>query len=289
MKKRLLITSVVMMLVVAVALSTATYAWFTSNASVTASSITMTASTSTAPALGIGWAGGEAGSAITLGGSASSVSPMVPATLYTQAQANASNSDEITAATISTVGFETATTKSVNGHLVFNTPTPATPYTFTDGTATAFYVSNLSTANTVTNVQVQATISAVTAQKDGTALVRIAIFKRDAAGSGDYKLVGVLAATADDDNVAFGDVQVGANAEKGTGASLSYGASVEYIDLGGLAINDKAANGSDQIDLVAKVWMDGYELDDDAAQFDASISLTFYAAPANTKYDPTAA
>ena len=35
MKKRLLITSIVMMLVVAVALSTATYAWFTSNAGVT--------------------------------------------------------------------------------------------------------------------------------------------------------------------------------------------------------------------------------------------------------------
>ena len=288
MKKRLLITSIVMMLVVAVALSTATYAWFTSNASVTASSITMTATTSTAPALGIGWENGEAGSAIELGGSASGVSPMVPATLYTQAQADASNEDTITAATISTVGFETATTRSVGGHLVFNTPETATPYTFTDGTATAFYISNLSTANSVTNVQVQATISAVTQNKDGTGLVRIGIFKRDTAGSGDYKLVGVLAATGANDNVAFGDVAVNANAEKGVGASLSYGASVEYIDLGSLTANDEQANGTDQIDLVAKVWMDGYELDDDHAQFDAAIALNFYAAPANAKYNPGA-
>ena len=45
MKKRLLITSIVMMLVVAVALSTATYAWFTSNTTVTADAVLLTAST----------------------------------------------------------------------------------------------------------------------------------------------------------------------------------------------------------------------------------------------------
>jgi len=51
----LLITSIVMMLVVAVALSTATYAWFTSNTSVTAKSINITAGTSNSSALGIAW------------------------------------------------------------------------------------------------------------------------------------------------------------------------------------------------------------------------------------------
>ena len=56
MKKRLLITSIVMMLVVAVALSTATYAWFTSNDAVTANSVSLTAATSDQSALGIAWA-----------------------------------------------------------------------------------------------------------------------------------------------------------------------------------------------------------------------------------------
>jgi len=56
MKKRLLITSIVMMLVVAVALSTATYAWFTSNDSVTANTVSLTAATSTESAIGIAWA-----------------------------------------------------------------------------------------------------------------------------------------------------------------------------------------------------------------------------------------
>ena len=56
MKKRLLITSIVMMLVVAVALSTATYAWFTSNDQVTANTVSLTAATSTESAIGIAWA-----------------------------------------------------------------------------------------------------------------------------------------------------------------------------------------------------------------------------------------
>jgi len=48
MKKRLLITSIVMMLVVAVALSTATYAWFSTNKSVTGTGMTVTAQSNAA-------------------------------------------------------------------------------------------------------------------------------------------------------------------------------------------------------------------------------------------------
>lgn len=64
MKKRLLITSIVMMLVVAVALSTATYAWFTSNNRVEASSLTLKASVSEGSSLSIGWLGGDSGTSI---------------------------------------------------------------------------------------------------------------------------------------------------------------------------------------------------------------------------------
>ena len=274
MKKRLLITSIVMMLVIAVALSTATYAWFTSNNSVTASSLTMTAASNNAAALGIGWVGGEAGSQLSFVGSASDVQPMAPATLTA-------------GTTESTVGFETATVKSVEGHLVFNTPTPATPFIFNNGASenrvSAFYVSNLSTANSVANIQVQATITG-TSEHDGANLIRIGIFKRDTAGAGVYKLVGVLSSAPGATTVAYGDVAVGANAEKGTGQSLSYGASVDYIDLGSLTANDSQANGTDQIDLVAVVWMDGFELNDDEAGNGATISLTFYAAPSGSKY-----
>ena len=80
MKKRLLITSIVMMLVVAVALSTATYAWFTSNAKVEAKSMTLTAAVSDADALGIGWIGGNAGTLIN-STIAETLKPMAPADL----------------------------------------------------------------------------------------------------------------------------------------------------------------------------------------------------------------
>ena len=61
MKKRLLITSIVMMLVVAVALSTATYAWFTSNATVTANQVVLTAATMNEDAILISHAANNTG------------------------------------------------------------------------------------------------------------------------------------------------------------------------------------------------------------------------------------
>ncbi|MBP5610323.1 MAG: hypothetical protein J6X72_03185, partial [Clostridia bacterium] len=126
MKKRLLITSIVMMLVVAVALSTATYAWFTSNASVTASTISLTAATNTADALGIGWGTGATGSAGTL------ITSNVAGTLAPMAPKSLSTSGTIT--TTDSIQFNSATTKTVGGKLVFNTPTsPVTPITFKDG------------------------------------------------------------------------------------------------------------------------------------------------------------
>ena len=107
MKKRLLITSIVMMLVVAVALSTATYAWFTNSNSVTASSVSLTAKTSDNTALGIGWSGAGAGSELTVSLSNASIDPMAPADLT----ANTTEYD---------VAFNTATIKSDAGTLVFN-------------------------------------------------------------------------------------------------------------------------------------------------------------------------
>ena len=325
MKKRLLITSIVMMLVVAVALSTATYAWFTSNNAVTASSLTMTAATNEASALGIDWIGGSgAGSEIVFNGTAESILPMIPnAITVGTTTAPGGTANEMT--------FATSTVKSVGGHLVFNeNGDSASPFTFSNGSATEFYVSNLSTANAVPNVRVTATIgtaggsdfaltndetvtenkeyftrtgtapnyiyskvaspaanpktagyyekSAKTITKDGSALIRIGIFTRATAGTGNYILRGILASAADDDSVTYGTIVAGANAEKnpsGASASLSYGEAVTSIDLGGLTINDNTANGTDQIDVVAVVWMDGYELDDNHQGYSAVISLTF--------------
>jgi len=80
MKKRLLITSIVMMLVVAVAISTATYAWFTSNATVTADQVTLTAATMNADAIMISKSANNTGlaTAVDLATASNALYPTTP-------------------------------------------------------------------------------------------------------------------------------------------------------------------------------------------------------------------
>ena len=181
MKKRLLITSIVMMLVVAVALSTATYAWFTSNTKVEASNISLTAATSTGAAFGIAWTNENYGTSLTsvTAPVANSFKPLVPAT-YTTSGASQ---------TESTVVFATATIRQEGGQEKYNTDvvswtssgsdTAAKPYIWNNGTQNSFYIKNLSTSNGQEHLYVYAD---VTGASD---LVRIAIFDTD-------KLIGIL-------------------------------------------------------------------------------------------------
>ena len=132
MKKRLLITSIVMMLVVAVALSTATYAWFTSNASVTANTVHMTAAVSDLESISIAWLGSEQKAGTLTAADGDALQPMVPTAL--------------TGTTAATVEF-TGASIGLNGNFDA-VGTPQTPYTWksSDETpVTAFYINNDST------------------------------------------------------------------------------------------------------------------------------------------------
>ena len=163
MKKRLLLTSIVMMIVVAVVLSTATYAWFTSNASVTASTVTLTAESSGGTALGIGWLDGTTGTTIT---------------------------------DFADVTWSGATTYTDGGVAKFNTPyASVSPYQY-NGTVDAnikdtFYIENLSTANTISTIVL--TLSDVA---DTNTLLRVGVFTSSTA-NGTYTLRGVLGADED--------------------------------------------------------------------------------------------
>ena len=156
MKKRLLITSIVMMLVVAVALSTATYAWFTSNASVQATAVSFTAATNGEDSIAIAWTGNETpGTTLSAGTAGTLMAPMVPATLTNHE-------------TASDVQFKTAKIYTKAGDPTFKdvTNTAAVVWaTANNGAATpasadTFYIKNGSTANVVTNIKVTATITA---------------------------------------------------------------------------------------------------------------------------------
>ena len=157
MKKRLLITSIVMMLVVAVALSTATYAWFTSNANVQATAVTFTAATNTEDSIAIAWTGNDnPGTILTAGTAGTSMRPMVPETLTDHETTSAvvfKTGKLYTSAGVPT--FKDVTSTDVAAVIwATNDNGAASPVA-----ADSFYIKNNSTANVVTNIKVTATIT----------------------------------------------------------------------------------------------------------------------------------
>ena len=259
MKKRLLITSIVMMLVVAVALSTATYAWFTSNANVTASTVTLNAASNGGVALGIGWKDGTTGTSITAN-AASSYQPMVPSALVV----GTTNYDNIT--------WSGATTYTDNNVVKFNAPyAPApVPYQY-NGTVSAatkdiFYIENLSTANSITTVTL--TLDNVADTSD---LLRVAVFTATTV-DGDYILRAVMG------NAANMLTEWGTISAAGQVVADLCADNAEIPTVTSYVINNLAAEGKVFFKVVA--WLDGVALDDDAAaaQATSTLSLNFLAA-----------
>lgn len=155
MKKRLLITSIVMMLVVAVALSTATYAWFTSNANVTATQVSFTAATNNEDSIAIAWDGNDnPGTLLSAATAGTTMSPMVPVSLTN----HTTTSEEVfkTAKIYTKAGDPTFKSVSTTSPIVWQTAdNGATP----SAEASSFYIKNNSTANVVDNIKVTATIT----------------------------------------------------------------------------------------------------------------------------------
>lgn len=190
MKKRLLITSIVLMLVIALTLSTATYAWFTSNSQVTASDVVLYAESNNETALGIAWLGENPSTLITANAGAS-YKPMVPSALVIDTGNNSpTNFNAIT--------WSGATTY-VDGEAKFNAPyDPApVPYqyngTVESETVSTFYIKNLSPANAISTITLT-----LTGVSDTNNLIRVAVFTSttiDGVGT-DYTLKAVLGNTA---------------------------------------------------------------------------------------------
>ena len=146
-----------MMLVVAVALSTATYAWFTSNATVSATAVSFTAATNGEDSIAIAWNGNDnPGTVLTAANAGTSMAPMVPTTLTN----NTTTSDVV---------FKSGKIYTKAGDPTFKDVNTATPIVWktddngvtpTGAEATHFYVKNNSSANVVSNIAVKATIDA---------------------------------------------------------------------------------------------------------------------------------
>ena len=317
MKKRLLITSIVMMLVVAVALSTATYAWFTSNNSVTASTVTMTAHVADASSISIGWESGAAGTLLTaVDGSA--LFPMCPV--------------ELAGTNANTVAFYRANVDSSNK---FETPVAATPYTYTSsGSKDAFFINNDSPSQAV-KIDVTAAIADVTTAaladevvlnpgktyytwaetpassglyvataiatntysngtttvaQAKTALTATAIYDRKPIGK--YVRVAIFASTAQNTigetlaKTAFtykGLLGYGGNGSTADTAmgSISAGAAPSTVANGVASSSSveviSSLAGNKAVYLVVKVWIDGQSFTQEEGLAQATVALTFAA------------
>ena len=259
MKKRLLITSIVMMLVVAVALSTATYAWFTSNAGVTASSVQLTAASNAGASIGIAWENDALGSAITAKAATGTWSPMAPATLTE-------------GTTQSNVAFETATIRNNNNAYVFNGPDSANPFVYESATnQTYFRVANTSTSNAASVQLTLKDIGGNTAASDTNNLLRVGVFTC-ATATGTYTLAKVLAVAADQE-VAFGDLVQDAAVESLVSSGNEYTAATSYTFT-------LAAGTTSVLYFKVIAWMDGYALNDATASSTATFGLDFVATKA---------
>lgn len=253
MKKKLLLTSIVMMLVVAVALSTATYAWFTSNAQVTASTVTLTAESGAGVALGIGWKDGTTGTDITAN-VASTYNPMVPSEL------------DVGTTDYDDVDWSGATIYVDDSVAKFNTPYSVTPYQYNgtvDGnTKDIFYIENLSQANTIPSITL--TLAEVV---DTNSLLRVAVFTSSTV-DGTYTLQAVLGESTDLDTE-WGEVTEGGVVEDLTDDGDEVATVTSYV------MNNLYAQGRIYFKVVA--WLDGVALNDSTASSTGTLGLNFRA------------
>ena len=245
MKKKLLITSIVMMLIIAVALSTATYAWFSSNAQVSATTVTLNAESGAGVALGIGWKDGTTGTD----------NPMVPSEL----SVGVTDYEDISWSGASYYVDEDA--------LKFNEPYEVSPYQY-NGTVDAttkdiFYIENLSMANTISTITM--TLSGVT---DENSLLRVAVFTSSTV-DGAYTLQAVFGVSADL-NTEWGEVVADANVEDLTANDEEVATVTSFV------INNLVARGRVYFKVVA--WLDGVALDDTTASSSSTLGLNFRAA-----------
>ena len=258
-----------MMLVVAVALSTATYAWFTSNTSVTAETITMTAGTSQSTALGIEWSAGTAGDTFNAhyGTTITSVTPSLLAPAVGGFQPAAPVELDVETEPVFKTAFVNAqgefqTNGGVTGVYRFaNYVDNAAATTAEDTYSNLIHIANLAQAGAAPNVYLVASISG-----EAAALVRIAVYEvvttaEPAATTYTYK--GLLSATPAANDTAEGAIEEGNEA-----ADLLTATSTAELNLGTLAAQtDKA--------YAIYVWLDGAAFDEASSSNTATIGLTF--------------
>ena len=263
MKKRLLITSIVMILVVAVALSTATYAWFTSNTTVTANEVTMTAGTSQTTALGIAWAQGASNADY-----GTSIDSKTPSTTQDGGFQPAA---PLLLDTVDDHSEPQFFTQFIDAQGYFKGAGISTAvYRFTQdaqsNASNKIWVANLAQSGAQT-VYLKATIGGA-----GAALVRIAVYEvtevTEPSAATNYTYKGLLSATPANTDTAEGEITGTVSNVKQAASDLLTATSTGELNLGSLDAQDAKA-------YAVYVWLDGAAFDEAQSSKQATIELTF--------------
>ena len=256
-KKSMFITTILMVAVLIVAVSTATFAWYTASNTGSATTATVTSATAADANIAVGWSNNAETTSIAFSGS-QVVSPMVP------------NAELDTDADISSITFQTA---NVSTEDLFGTPAGGTPWTVKnaqvgeDGdadyiaaeTKSSFFVINHN-VNAGATVTVKATISG-----DLEDMLLIAVFVNG-------KLEGILTNMS---AYRVGPITAG-NDYNDLAESTNYlvAATTGFT----FDLNAKGQSGN-SAEITLAAWLDGESLVSADAGKAASFDLSFTAAP----------
>lgn len=258
MKKSTLISTLAMVVIVALALTTATFAWYTANDSVTAKSTVTAAATGSANIIITdGSDSNKSGVAITLTDVGEELLPMAPKTDWSAEPAEGEDPISFTDAKL-----DTYTANKADGKFTAN-GTQSTAYL-----ASSFTVTNKSPNTAVATLKISLTDIAIENEaeddtRSNIPALRVAIFQ-----DGEFK--GVLASTAS--TVTCGEIVKGEMLNPAADTNpdaFSTGAVTEITNLDVTSLADY--DGVTTISFIA--WFDGSVLDD--AGQGAGVTFTF--------------
>lgn len=268
MKKSMFITTIMMVVLLVVALSTATFAWYTSTNNASSTETKLSSATSSDANIALGWDANATTTTVSFADSGK-LEPMVPIW---------STADGEVAATVggegNTLSFIGASQQRDNNGLTFKEAAGAkTPWTQkekveTGEAKTTLYCVNYNTAKAA-NVKITANITAVTAGAP-TKMVRIAVF---AGGTGNEgaNFLGVLGSENYTKAKLKGADWVGKTSAEATDTITTATELSFTIDKA-----DDATGKAVQLFLYA--WLDGATLVDSLAGSEFTFTLSFTAA-----------
>lgn len=279
-KKSLFITTIAMVVLMVVALSTATFAWYTSSSEVSAVSTQISTATSSEANIAIGWNPDATGKSVEFKDSGLLV-PMVPTTAF---EVNTTTAADAAAL------MKTGTLVVTDAGAVFsNNGATTDPWTQienkADGASTTLYLSNWNTLEDVTVNITMGTPAKVDLNTDGdddpatnpspdiTGIFHLAVFAKEA-GKSDPVFKGLLgAATANYGYIVKDKAGLYETAEEGAAQQTA------TMSASTVSITIPKAIGSDagdvQIALVG--WIDGVGLNNALAGGALTFDLTIAA------------